>query len=159
MANTKKIKIGDIAPDFELPDQNGKIHKLSNYRGKWVLVYFYPKDNTPGCTTEACTFRDNFSFFKKLNCQILGISTDSVKSHQKFAEKYQLPFPILADEKKEVVKKYGVYGEKKFLGKIFMGTKRTSFLIDPEGKIVKIYEKVNPKTHLNEVINDLENKK
>ncbi len=155
MVKNKKLKIGDIAPDFKLPDQNGKIHKLSDYRGKWVLVYFYPKDDTPGCTTEACTLRDNFSFFKKLNCQILGISTDSVKSHQKFAQKYNLPFPILADKNKEVVKKYGVYGEKKFLGKVFMGTQRVSFLINPEGKIEKIYEKVVPQTHANEVINDL----
>jgi peroxiredoxin Q/BCP len=150
-----KIKTGQLAIDFELSDQNGKSHKLSDYKGEWVLLYFYPKDDTPGCTKEACAIRDHFPNFKKLKAVVLGISVDSVESHKKFAEKYKLPFTLLSDAKKEVVKKYGVWGKKTFMGKAFMGTKRTSFLINPEFKIVKIYENVKPEIHAEEVLNDL----
>lgn len=150
-----KLKIGDKAPVFKLPDQNGDVHSLAEYKGKWVLLYFYPKDDTPGCTKEACLIRDNFPDFKKLKVVVFGISTDSVKSHKKFADKYNLPFVILADEDKDIVKKYGVWGKKKFMGREYMGTFRTSFLIDPSGKIARIFEKVNPETHAGEVLTEL----
>jgi peroxiredoxin Q/BCP len=150
-----KIKAGQLAIDFELQDQSGKAHKLSDYKGKWILLYFYPKDDTPGCTKEACAIRDSFSNFKKLKAVVLGISVDPVESHKKFAQKYNLPFILLSDEKKEVVKEYGVWGKKTFMGKTFMGTKRTSFLIGPEFKIVKVYENVKPEIHAEEVLNDL----
>ena len=143
------------APDFTLLDQEGKEHSLADYRGKWVLLYFYPKDDTPGCTIEACTTRDQFKDFQKIGAVVLGVSTDSVASHKKFASTYELPFTLLADVNKEVVGRYGVFGEKKFMGKTYMGTSRTSFLIDPKGEIVKVYEKVKPEAHAAEVIADL----
>ncbi len=146
---------GSKAPDYTLPDQDGKIHTPSEYRGKWVLLYFYPKDDTPGCTIEACTLRDQFKDFTTIGAVILGVSTDSVSSHKKFANTYKLPFTLLADENKEVVGRYGVFGEKKFMGRTYMGTKRTSFLIDPSGKIAKVYEKVKPEQHAAQVITDL----
>lgn len=146
---------GSAAPDFTLPDQDGKEHALREYRGKWVLLYFYPKDDTPGCTIEACTIRDQFKDFKKIGAEVLGVSTDSVASHKKFADKFELPFTLLADVHKEVVGAYGVFGEKKMMGRTYMGVKRTSFLIDPHGKIAKIYEKVKPESHAAEVIADL----
>ncbi len=152
-----KLKMGQLAPDFSLSDQTGKEHKLSDYKDGWVLVYFYPKDDTPGCTKEACSIRDNFPKFKKSQATVLGVSVDSVKSHAKFAEKYKLPFILLADEDKTVVKKYSVWAKKKFTGREYMGTLRTSFLISPDGKIVKIYEKVNPEVHAEEVLKDLKN--
>ncbi len=133
-----KLKINQKAPDLTLLDQNGKKHKLSNYKGKWVLLYFYPKDDTPGCTKEACAIRDSFPDFKKLKITVLGVSVNSVKSHKKFADKYKLPFTLLADESKAVVNKYGVWAKKKFMGREYMGTLRTSFLINPSGKIAKI---------------------
>ena len=148
-------KIGTKAPDFTLPDQEGKEHSLSSYKGKWVLLYFYPKDDTPGCTIEACILRDQFKDFKKIGAVVLGVSTDGVASHKKFANAYELPFTLLADVNKEVVGQYGVFGEKKFLGKTYMGTKRTSFLINPEGKLAKVYENVKPPVHAGEVIADL----
>lgn len=150
-----RLKEKDIAPDFELPDQNGKLHKLSDYKGKWTLLYFYPKDDTPGCTKEACGIRDSFPKFGKLNITVLGISTDSVASHKKFEQKYNLPFALLADIEKKVVNLYESYGEKKFMGKTYQGTYRTSFLINPEGKIAKIYEKVKPEAHTEEVLKDI----
>ncbi len=153
-----KLKIGQLAPDFKLPDQSGKEHKLLDYRGGWVLVYFYPKDDTPGCTKEACSIRDSFPKFNKLKAKVFGISVDSVKSHAKFAEKYKLPFTLLADEDKSVVKKYGVWAKKKFMGREYIGTLRTSFLINPKGKIIKIYENVKPEAHAEEVLNDLNKK-
>jgi len=137
-----KLKIGNRAPNFKLADQNGNVHSLKDYEDKWVLLYFYPKDDTPGCTKEACAIRDSFPRFSKLKAAVLGISADSVQSHKKFAEKYKLPFTLLADIKKEVIKKYGV---------IF----RTSSLINPKGKIAKIYENVKPETHAEEIIKDL----
>ena len=146
-----EISTGQVAPNFNLQDQNGEWHTLDNYKGKWVVLFFYPKDQTPGCTTEACNFRDNIFEFEKLNAQILGVSLDDVESHQAFSEKYSLPYPILADVNQECATEYGV------LGKFMMMTiaKRQSFLINPEGSIVKHYKKVNPDTHTNEVIVDL----
>src|SRR3989344_5069825 len=149
------IEEGILAPEFELSDQDGKTHRLSDCRGKWVLVYFYPKDDTPGCTKEACSIRDNWPDFKKLKLTVLGISVDSVKSHDKFAAKYELPFTLLADEEKKVVKQYGVWAKKKFMGREYMGTLRTSLLIDPKGKIAKKYEQVKPEIHAEEVLKDL----
>lgn len=142
-------------PNFSLLDQNGKIHKLADYRGQWVLVYFYPKDDTPGCTKEACAIRDNFPAFKKLGIQVFGISADSEKSHQKFIDKYALPFTLLSDPDKKVIKEWGVWQKKKFMGKEYMGIARTSFLIDPKGKVAKVYEKVKPEVHASEVLQDL----
>lgn len=135
-----------LAPDFELPDQNAVSHKLSNYRGQWVFIYFYPKDDTPGCTAEACAFQDSLPNFDKLNIKILGISADPTSSHYKFAAKYGLNFTLLSDDKKEVIKKYEAEG-------IF--TKRISYLIDPEGQIYKAYAVVKPDTHAEEVLADL----
>lgn len=151
----KMPSVGQQAPDFTLPDQDGVRRKLSSYRGKWVLLYFYPKDNTPGCTIEACMIRDQFENFEKIRAVVLGVSTDSVRSHKKFSEGYSLPFTLLADETKEVVGAYGVFGEKKMMGRTYMGTRRTSFLIDPKGKIAKVYEKVKPPVHAREVLEDL----
>ncbi|MBL8031436.1 MAG: thioredoxin-dependent thiol peroxidase, partial [Candidatus Doudnabacteria bacterium] len=149
------LKIGQKAPAFKLPDQTGAIHQLKDYLGKWVLVYFYPKDDTPGCTAEACSLRDNFPKFKKVNAVVLGVSIDPVKKHEKFATKYNLPFTLLADEDKQMVEKYGVWAEKSMYGRKYMGTLRTSFLIDPTGKIAKIYEGVKPATHAEKVLADL----
>jgi thioredoxin-dependent peroxiredoxin len=147
--------VGQSAPDFSLADQYGTVHTLAEYKGKWVLLYFYPKDDTPGCTIEACTIRDQFKDFKKIGAEVIGISTDSIKSHKKFADAYELPFTLLADEHKEMVGAYGVFGEKKFMGRTYMGIKRSSFLIDPKGKIAKVYEKVKPLAHAAEVVADL----
>ena len=147
--------VGQAAPAFNLPDQDGVEHTLGEYAGKWVLLYFYPKDDTPGCTIEACTIRDQFADFNSINAVVLGVSTDSVASHKKFANAYELPFTLLADVNKEMVGAYGVFGEKKFMGRTYMGIKRSSFLIDPKGKIAKVYEKVKPLTHAAEVIADL----
>ena len=150
-----QLHIGDKAPEFTLPDQNEKTHSLSSYLGEWVLVYFYPKDDTPGCTKEACASRDSYPDFKRLKLTVFGISTDSVKSHGKFASKYELPFTLLSDAEKKAVNNYGVYGKKKFMGREYMGTLRASFLIDPRGNIVKIYENVKPEAHAQEVLSDL----
>ncbi|MHB1770031.1 MAG: thioredoxin-dependent thiol peroxidase [Minisyncoccota bacterium] len=146
---------GSAAPHFTLPDQEGREHALREYAGKWILLYFYPKDDTPGCTIEACAIRDQFKDFKDIGAVVLGISTDSVASHKKFAAAYELPFTLLADVHKEVVGMYGVFGEKKFMGKTYMGTRRASFLIDPSLTIAKVYEKVKPETHAAEVMSDL----
>lgn len=144
------------APDFELLDENGIPHRLSDYAGTPLVLYFYPKDDTPGCTTEACNFRDNYNAFQKANTTILGVSTDSVKSHKKFKEKYQLPFPLLADTDHKVVEQYGVWTEKNMMGKKYMGIARTTYLIDKEGKIAKVFEGVKPTEHSREVLKELE---
>ena len=150
-----KLKPGDKAPEFSLLDQEGKTQSLKDQKGKWVLLYFYPKDSTPGCTKEACSIRDNFPAFKKLGIVVFGASTDSAKSHAKFVQKYELPFTLLADEDKTLVQDYGVWGKKKFMGREYMGINRCSFLIDPKGKIVKIYEDVKPEKHVDEILSDL----
>ena len=144
--------LGSPAPDFKLPDQNGKTHELKEYRGKWVALYFYPKDQTPGCTTQACEFRDNVFAFRDAGAVILGVSVDDVESHKKFAEKHGLPFTILADSDKVVAKQYGVL--KRFLGVAELA-KRDTFLIDPEGKIVRHYADVDPKGHSQVVLKDI----
>ncbi len=150
-----ELKANQKAPTFSLPDQDGKVHKLTDYKGQWVLLYFYPKDDTPGCTTEACTLRDNFPAFKKLKVKIFGISTDSVASHQKFAGKYNLPFILLSDQEKSVVEKYNVWRVKNMYGRKYFGIARISFLINPQGKIAKIYDKVKPAIHAEQVLTDL----
>lgn len=149
------LKIGQKAPIFSLPDQNGKVHSLEDYKGKKVLLYFYPKDDTPGCTTEACNFRDGYDEFMKMGLVILGVSADAIKSHKKFAEKFKLPFPLLSDEDKKVCEAYGVWQMKKFMGREYMGIVRSSFLINEEGTIAKIYEEVKPKEHAEEVKGDI----
>jgi peroxiredoxin Q/BCP len=143
--------LGAVAPAFKLQDQNGKWQELKDYRGKWVALYFYPKDQTPGCTTQACEFRDNIFAFREVDAQILGISVDDVESHKKFAAKHGLPFPILADSTKETAKKYGVL--KSYFGMEL--AKRDTFLIDPEGRIVKRYVEVDPKGHSQIVLKDI----
>ena len=151
---TKEIKEGNKAPDFTALDQNGKKVKLSSFKGKKnIVLYFYPKDMTPGCTTQACDFRDQQKSFK--STVILGVSIDSQERHQKFIEKYDLPFSLLADTDKKVVQKYGVWQEKKLYGKTFMGIVRTTFLIDKSGTVKKIFPKVKVKTHIEEVLKEL----
>src|SRR3989338_4478763 len=154
-AKSMKLKVGDLAPTFTLKDQNGTTHLLTDYRGRWVLLYFYPKDNTPGCTKEACGMRDAASRWTDMKTTVLGVSKDSESSHKKFQKKYDLNFPLLADEKFEVIKKYGVWAKKKFMGREYMGVMRVSFLVDPKGKIAKIYDKVKPQTHAQDVLDDL----
>jgi peroxiredoxin Q/BCP len=144
--------VGTDAPAFRLQDQNGKWHALADYRGKWVVLYFYPKDATPGCTTQACEFRDNIFAFREAGAVILGVSVDDVESHKKFSEEHGLPFPILADSTKATAKVYGVL--KKYLGTMELASRET-FLIDPQGKIVKHYPSVNPKGHSQAVLADL----
>jgi thioredoxin-dependent peroxiredoxin len=146
------MKQGNKAPSFALKDQDGKLHKLSDY--KKVILYFYPKDDTPGCTKEACSFRDGYAQIRKKGFTIFGVSVDDEKSHKKFAEKYSLPFTLLSDVNKEVVNKYGVWGEKSFMGKRYMGIFRTTFII-VDGKIKKIFENVKPDEHFEEVLKHL----
>jgi len=147
-----KLKAGQTAPDFVLKDENGKKHALKYYRGQFVLLYFYPKDDTTGCTTEACNFRDDYSAYQDAGVVILGVSADDENSHLKFKTKYSLPFTLLADTEKEVVKKYDVWGKKKMYGKEYMGIYRTTFLIDKNGKIAKVFENVKPASHSQEVL-------
>lgn len=146
---------GKKAPNFELQDQNDQTHKLSDYQGKWVLIYFYPKDMTSGCTVEAERFRDMMEDFEAMDVQVLGVSCDDVKSHQKFADKHDLNFPLLADTEKQMVQDYKVWVEKSMYGKKYMGIQRDSFLINPDGNIEKHYEKVKPKNHPEEVLTDI----
>jgi len=146
------IEEGKKAPDFSLKDQNEKVHTLKNYRGKTVVIYFYPKDNTPGCTTEACSFRDEYEVFKKHNVVLLGVSADSVKSHKNFSEKFTLPFPLLSDESKEMIENYGIWKQKSMYGKKYMGIERTTVVIDEAGKVKKIFSKVKVANHTAEVL-------
>lgn len=144
------------APDFSLPDQDGNLKTLHDYHGQWVVLYFYPKDDTPGCTAEACSFRDERDAIAEYgNAVVLGISKDSVKSHKKFAEKYKLNFTLLSDQSAETIKAYGAWGQKKFMGRKFMGILRNTYLIDPDGNLAKTYEGVNPKEHAAAIIADL----
>ncbi|UII19787.1 thioredoxin-dependent thiol peroxidase [Fulvivirga ligni] len=147
-----KLQEGDQAPDFEVNDQNGKTVKLSDYKGKKVVLYFYPKDNTPGCTAEACNLRDNYSDLQKSGYEVLGVSTDTEKSHLKFIEKQELPFTLLADTEKQIHEKYGTWVEKQMYGRKYMGTARVTFLIDENGKIEKIIEKVKTKDHTAQIL-------
>ena len=146
---------GDTAPNFKLPDQNGDVHEIKDYKEKWLVVFFYPKDNTPGCTKEACNFRDNIKPLEGLGAKVLGVSVDSVKKHANFVAKYDLPFTLLADEEQKMVNDYGVWGLKKFMGREYMGTNRMTFIVDPKGKIAKVYPKVKAATHGEEVLADL----
>jgi thioredoxin-dependent peroxiredoxin len=143
------------AVDFNLPDQEGVNRSLRDFSGKWLVLYFYPRDDTPGCTKEACNFRDSLGELLKLGTAVAGVSKDSAASHRKFADKYHLNFPILSDESKEVIKAYGAWGKKKFMGREFEGTLRKTILINPVGEVVKIYENVNPTQHAEEIINDI----
>lgn len=147
-----ELKEGTKAPVFEGVDQNGNAVSLNDFKGKKVVLYFYPKDDTPGCTTQACNLRDNYNVLIQKNFQVIGISTDNVKSHKKFEDKYSLPFPLIADEEKKIVEQYGVWGEKKFMGKNYMGTNRTTFLIDENGTIKKIITKPDTKNQTQQVL-------
>jgi len=150
------LKEGDKAPDFTVRDGEGKTVKLKDFRGKKVVLYFYPKDDTPGCTREACAFRDAFGKFKRRGIEVLGVSLDSEASHKKFAAKFDLPFRLLADTDKAISEAYGTYGEKKFMGRKYMGNHRMTFLIDEKGKIKKIFDKVKPDEHAGEVLEAFE---
>lgn len=149
------IQLHQKAPDFSLLDQHGNTQSLKQYLGKKVLLYFYPKDDTPGCTTEACSFRDNYEALTAAGLVVLGVSKDTVTSHKKFADKFELPFPLLADEDTTVSQAYGVWGLKKFMGREYMGISRSSFLIDEKGGVEKIYETVKPALHVSEVSKDI----
>jgi peroxiredoxin Q/BCP len=147
-----KLKEGDEAPQFAAMTNGGAKISLSDFKGKHVILYFYPKDDTPGCTKEACAFRDNFAEFRKRGAVVLGVSVDPVKAHDKFVEKYRLPFTLLADEDRKIVNAYGVWGQKSFMGRKYMGTHRVTFLIGPDGRIKKIWPKVKPDEHAQEVL-------
>ncbi|MEM8715268.1 MAG: thioredoxin-dependent thiol peroxidase [Cyanobacteria bacterium P01_A01_bin.3] len=151
------LSIGDPAPDFTLPDGQGNSVTLSKLKGQTVVLYFYPRDNTPGCTKEACNFRDNYSKFTDANIAVYGISADSAKSHQKFTDKYDLPFPLLSDEENQVTTAYDAYGLKKFMGKEYMGIIRSTVVIAPDGTIAQIYKKVKTATHAEDILPDLIN--
>lgn len=146
------ISAGITAPDFSLMDETGEMRRLSDYRGRAVVLYFYPKDDTPGCTTEACSFRDDYHVYREKGVEILGVSPDSPKKHKKFKEKYHLPFTLLADEDHQVCLTYGVWGPKKFMGKEYDGVYRTTFLIDSEGMIVEVFENVKPEGHSAQIL-------
>lgn len=148
----KHLKIGDQAPEFTAKDQNGNEVKLSDFAGKKVVIYFYPKDNTPGCTAQACNLRDNYSDLQEQGIVILGVSADSEKSHIKFIDKFELPFPLLADTEKELINLYGVWGEKKFMGRVYDGIHRTTFVLDEDHKIIGIIEKPKTKDHTREIL-------
>lgn len=146
------------AKNFELQDQNGKTHTLNEYKGKWVVLYFYPKDDTPGCTKEACNFRDSFKQIQKTGAVLLGVSKDSVASHKKFAEKYNLNFPLLSDPEKTTIMDYNSWGRKKFMGREFDGVLRNTYIISPTQEIDKVFEKVNPTVHAEEIVEYLKSK-
>jgi peroxiredoxin Q/BCP len=150
-----KLKVGDVAPKFSVATSGGGKISLADYKGQNVILYFYPKDDTPGCTKEACAFRDGFADFKKKGAVVLGVSPDSVKSHDKFVEKFKLPFTLLADEDKKIVQAYGVWGEKTFMGRKYQGVFRVTFLIGPDGRIKKIWPTVKPEAHAAEVLAEL----
>lgn len=146
------LKVGDKAPEFSAKDQDGNVHSLVDYKGKKLVVFFYPKASTPGCTAEACNLRDNWEKFKEEGYEILGVSADSPKRQQNFKEKYDLPFPLLADEDKEVINAFGVWGPKKFMGKEYEGIHRTTFVIDEEGNIFDVITKVKTKEHADQIL-------
>ena len=146
------LKAGDTAPDFESIDQDGNPIKLSDFKGKKVILYFYPKDNTPGCTAESCNLRDNYDMLQKNGYIVLGVSSDNEKSHRKFIDKHELPFSLIADTDKSVHEKFGTWGEKSMYGKKYMGTLRTTFVIDENGKIEEVIEKVKTKDHTAQIV-------
>ncbi len=146
------IAAGNLAPDFALPDENGDVRRLSDYRGKIVVLYFYPKDDTPGCTTEACGFRDQYKNYEEAGVSVVGISPDPVAKHQKFKTKHQLPFTLLSDSDHAVCELYGVWGRKKFMGKEYDGVFRTTFLIGKDGTILRVFENVKPEGHNQEIL-------
>jgi len=150
------ISAGIPAPDFELLDDTGTLRRLSDFRGKSVVLYFYPEDDTPGCTKEACAFRDDYSAYERAGVVILGVSPDSPESHAKFKAKYKLPFPLLADPGHKICDAYGVWGAKQFMGKEYEGVLRTTFLIDPQGNILRVFEKVRPSEHSAELLQALQ---
>ncbi|HRN50123.1 MAG TPA: thioredoxin-dependent thiol peroxidase [Anaerolineales bacterium] len=150
------LKVGQKAPDFKLPDENGKLHSLSDYRGKTVVLYFYPKDDTPGCTLQACNFRDDYLKYKAAGAVILGVSPDDECSHEKFKDKFSLPFPLLADADHAVCEKYGVWAEKSMFGNKYFGVVRSTFLIGPDGTIAEVYNKVSVPKHSEKVLKAVE---
>jgi peroxiredoxin Q/BCP len=145
------LKEGDIAPDFSIPNQSGKVIKLSDYSDKKLIIFFYPKDNTPGCTAESCNLKDNYSDLLKKGFEVIGVSADNEASHQKFINKYSLPFHLLADTDKKMIKAFGVWGEKKFMGKVYDGIHRTTFVVN-NGVIEKIFLKVKTKEHSKQIV-------
>jgi len=145
------LNIGDQAPELDIKDQNGKMHKIADYQGKKVILYFYPKDMTPGCTTQSCDLRDNYENLKADGFEVIGVSADDEAKHQKFIEKHSLPFNLLADVDKDLLNRYGVWGEKKFMGKIYDGIHRTTFIINEKGMIVNIIKKVKTKIHTEQI--------
>ncbi|PIR80347.1 MAG: thioredoxin-dependent thiol peroxidase [Candidatus Levybacteria bacterium CG10_big_fil_rev_8_21_14_0_10_35_13] len=149
------LKEGDKAPAFRLKDFEGKIHSLSEFLGKKVVLYFYPKDDTPGCTKEACEFRDNYKEFENKNTKIIGISKDDEMSHSRFIKKHSLPFLVLSDPSHETIEKYGAWGERSFMGRKYMGTARMTLLIDEKGKIIKVFVNVKPDIHAQELLRSL----
>ncbi len=150
-----KLNIGDIAPDFTGVDQNGDTIKLSDFSGSNLILYFYPKDNTPGCTNEACDLRDNYKMWAEKGYKVVGVSPDSQASHQKFAAKHNLPFPLIADTEKEIIKAYGAWGPKKLYGREYEGLLRTTFVIDGKGTIAQVFAKVKTKDHTNQILDSL----
>jgi peroxiredoxin Q/BCP len=153
------LQAGQKAPDFTATDQDGKTVSLAEYRGRKVIIYFYPKDDTPGCTREACAFRDNLPNFEQTGVEVLGVSVDSEKAHRKFADKYQLPFRLVSDADKAIVEAYGVWGMKKFMGREYMGTNRVTYLVGEDGNIEQVWPKVKPETHAAEILQWLQNTK
>jgi thioredoxin-dependent peroxiredoxin len=152
----EKLKTGDQAPDFSFTDASGATKKLSDYLGKKVILYFYPKDNTPGCTLEACSLRDGYDELRDQGYEVIGVSADSAKSHEGFKAKFNLPFALVSDTDKSVLNSYGVWGEKMFMGKKFMGIIRTTFVIDEKGNISRVIEKVNTKDHAKQILGEIE---
>ena len=155
-ASSSSLQIGDVAPSFTLNDAKGQTHYLSDYAGKYLVLYFYPEDDTPGCTKEACSFRDEFAQLKKRGAVVLGVSADEQKAHQKFTEKYSLPFTLLSDPTHEVIEKYGAWVEKSLYGRKYMGIARITYIIDEAGKIAHAFGKVKPDTHAQDVISALD---
>lgn len=148
------LSVGEIAPDFSAVDQAGKLRNLADWRGSWLLLYFYPEDDTPGCTVEACSIRDSFASFKDLGMAVVGVSPDTAESHTAFAKKYDLPYPILADQDMKIINAYGAYGKKNVYGHEKMGVFRMSYLIDPQGKVAKVYKRAMAETHARTVLTD-----
>jgi peroxiredoxin Q/BCP len=155
-ASTVQLKVGKKAPAFSLPNQDGKVVSLSDYKGKKVVLYFYPKDDTPGCTKESCDFRDGIKDIRECGAEVLGVSGDSVESHKKFVKKFNLNFPLLSDENKTMIRAYGVWKEKSLYGRKYRGIERTTFIIDENGKIDSIFSKVKVNSHLEEVLGELD---